>query len=81
MGLFDAMNHLVEGIILAVIIGAVIVALYPILAIYFLNATVFPTGLVAMGILGLIPLVWVWNVIQGMIKKGAKRELEDYENV
>jgi F0F1-type ATP synthase assembly protein I len=65
MGAFEAVDDAISGLIGAVIVGAMIAALWATINLYFGNSDVFALGLIVIAIIGFIPLIYV----VGMLKK------------
>lgn len=69
MGLLEATEDIIKGVILLIVIATIMVALWPSLVPYLGNGEVFPIGLVTLGILGMIPLVWVIGLLMKIFKE------------
>lgn len=72
MGLMDSFQYIFEGLILLVIIGGVFVGIWPSLSTYFGNSQVFLVGALILVIAGMIPLVFIYTIIKGIIDKGRQ---------
>ncbi|KKK86879.1 hypothetical protein LCGC14_2758840 [marine sediment metagenome] len=78
MGLIEAFEASIIGLLLAFVLGQITVSLFPDLDATFSNTTVFgATGAVTLGLLVFLPLIFVVVVILRMIRDGreAKEEI------
>ena len=79
MGLIEAFEASIIGLLLAFVIGQVTVSLFPDLSTTFNNTTVFgATGAVTLGLLVFLPLIFIVVVILRMIRE-AREGKEDIQ--
>lgn len=79
MGLIEAFEASIIGLLLAFVIGQVTVSLFPDLSTTFNNTTVFgATGAIALGLLVFLPLIFIVVVILRMIRE-AREGREDIQ--
>lgn len=64
MGMTEAFEKIVLGLIMSVVVGGFIVGLYPTMSTYFGNTQVFVLGSVVMFIFGIIGLLYVYGVLK-----------------
>ena len=77
MGLIEAFEASIIGLLLAFVIGQVTVSLFPDLSTTFNNTTVFgATGAVTLGLLVFLPLIFVVVVILRMIRDAREGKEE-----
>ncbi len=77
MGLIEAFEASIIGLLLAFVIGQVTVSLFPDLSTTFNNTTVFgATGAVTLGLLVFLPLIFVVVVILRMIRNAREGKEE-----
>jgi hypothetical protein len=73
MGLVDSFKFAFEGMILAAILGGIIVGLWPTLSSYYSNS-IFSAGALILIMFGLLPLVFVYAIIRGMMDKARQED-------
>ncbi len=79
MGLIEAFEGAIIGLLLAFVLGEITVSLFPDLSATFNNTTVFgTTGAVTLGLLVFLPLIFVVVVILRMIRD-AREGREDVQ--
>lgn len=77
MGLIEAFEDAIIGLLLAFVIGQITVSLFPDLSTTFNNTTVFgATGAVTLGLLVFLALIFVVVVILRMIRNAREGEQE-----
>jgi len=73
MGLGEAFNDTIEGLIYLAILGTFIVGLWPMLVQYFGNAEVYGAwGTLILGIIALIVVVFALAIIQRIFRQSQK---------
>jgi len=75
MGLTEAAEDGIIGVILALILGQIITSIYPSLSTTFSNSDVFgTTGPVTLGLIGFLGLIFVIVIIIRMIRSAKKND-------
>lgn len=74
MAIMEGLTEIFTGIIGVIILGAFIVAIYPTAQASYGNSTVFLLGSVVMLIVGIIPLFYLFGVMQSGFKKLTGRQ-------
>jgi len=83
MGLIDASNTVIEGLIGAIIIGGLYIGMWATLISYYGNTQVFVFGAIVMILLGIIPIAYVANVIKRVMRdtEDTKETVSNIRNV
>lgn len=83
MGIMDATETIIVGLVSLIIIGAVITALYPTLQTYFGNAEIFATGALVLALIGLIALVFIIGLFKRIMDdtKETRQKVSDTASI
>lgn len=83
MGIMDATETIMLGLVSLIIIGATITALYPTLVEYFGNSEIFATGSLVLALIGLIALVFIIGLFKKIMDdtKGTRQKVSDTASV
>lgn len=77
MGLLEAFETIILGVLITIVISQSIVIMFPDLSSALGNAQVFPLGGITISLIGFIPIV----LIIGIIKRTLKDTEQERENV
>ena len=83
MGIMEATETIMLGLVSLIIIGATITALYPTLEEYFGNSEIFATGALVLALIGLISLVFVIGLFKRIMSdtKETRQKASDAASI
>jgi len=79
MGLEEATESIIVGVIMLLVISQIIIVIYPLLAVPLSNTTVFPAGGVTLILIGFITLFFAIAILLKLFKQ-AKQETSNIRN-
>jgi len=83
MGIMDATETIMVGLVSLIIIGATVTALYPTLTEYFGNTEIFATGALVLALIGLIALVFIIGLFKRIMDdtKETRQKVSDTASI
>lgn len=64
MGAIESTEEIIEGLVLAIVIGGIYAGMWATLITYYGNSEVFAFGALVLGILGLVPVAFAYGVLK-----------------